>query len=111
MKIGELAKACQTSVRMVRFYESLKLVEPRRNSSGYRIYSDDDAAVIRKIMLLNRAGLPLKDIALMRDCLHDEPQNFCAVLRGKLADRQADIDRQILLLQESKLLLDELLAR
>ena len=62
-------------------------------------------------MLLNRTGLPLKDIALMRDCLRDEPQNFCADLRGKLTARQADIDRQIAWLQASKRLLGELLAR
>ena len=111
MKIGELAQACQTSVRMLRFYESLKLITPQRNASGYRIYSEQDAEIVRKVMLLNRTGLPLKDIALMRDCLRDEPQYFCADLRGKLTARQADIDRQIAWLQASKRLLGELLAR
>ena len=111
MKIGELAQTCQTSVRMLRFYESLKLITPQRNASGYRIYSEQDAEIVRKVMLLNRTGLSLKDIALMRDCLCDEPQNFCADLRGKLTVRQADIDRQIAWLQASKRLLGELLAR
>lgn len=111
MKIGELARACKTSIRMIRFYEKLNLVSPQRNSSGYRIYKAQDIDFIKKVMILNRAGLPLKDIALLRDCLNDEPQDFCTVLRRKLEDKRADIDRQIDSLNESKALLDNLLAR
>ena len=84
---------------------------PTTQCQWLHIYSEQDAEIVRKVMLLNRTGLPLKDIALMRDCLRDEPQNFCADLRGKLTARQADIDRQIAWLQASKRLLGELLAR
>lgn len=109
MRIGELARRCNTSERMLRFYEELKLLRPTRSSSGYRQYDEADAEFVRKIMLLNQAGLALKDIALLRDCLHDEPQNFCDTLRGKLKERQADIDRQIRALKQSKALIGSLL--
>lgn len=110
MKIGEFARACGISVRMVRFYETLKLVEPKRGANGYRLYSPDDVAAVRKIVLLNQTGVPLKDLALMRDCLRDEPQDFCTALRGRLTERLNAIDGQIDRLQQSKALLRGLLA-
>lgn len=111
MKIGEFARACGISVRMVRFYETLNLVEPKRSANGYRQYSSDDIATVRKIVLLNQTGVPLKDLALMRDCLRDEPQDFCTELRGRLTERLNAIDRQIDGLKQSKTLLRGLLAR
>ena len=86
MKIGEFAKRSSISVRMLRFYESAGILVPARTPSGYREYREQEIGFVRKVVLLNRAGLALKDIALMRDCLNDEPQNFCPALRGKLAD-------------------------
>ncbi|MDG2915629.1 MerR family DNA-binding transcriptional regulator [Bisgaard Taxon 10/6] len=110
MKIGELAKACNISVRMLRFYEELNLLVPARTQNGYRRYSPKDADYVKKVMLLNHAGLPLKDIALLRDCLHDEPQRFCAALRTKLLDKQKDIERQIEALTQSGALISEILT-
>lgn len=48
MKIGEFTQACGSSVRMIRFYESLNLIFPKRGGNGYRIYSEADVAVVRK---------------------------------------------------------------
>ncbi|OAM30820.1 MULTISPECIES: MerR family DNA-binding transcriptional regulator [Eikenella] len=111
MKIGEFAQACGSSVRMIRFYERLNLISPKRGGNGYRIYDAGDVAVVRKIVLLNKTGVPLKDLALMSDCLRDEPQDFCAALRGRLAERLAAIDGQINDLRQSKALLAELLGK
>ncbi|MDO4643720.1 MAG: MerR family transcriptional regulator [Cardiobacteriaceae bacterium] len=110
MKIGEFAKACNISVRMLRFYEELQLISPTRSDRGFRIYREDDVAIVRKIILLSQAGLALKDIALLRDCLYGHPQQFCNALREKLRERQSDIDRQIDVLAQSKTLLNTLLA-
>lgn len=111
MKIGQFSRTCQTSPRMIRFYESLNLVAPQRDGNGYRTYTEQDAALVKKIVLLSQAGVPLKDLALMRDCLYDEPQDFCDALRGRLNERMGAIDAQIEGLAESKRLLEELLAR
>ena len=40
MKIGEFAKACGSSVRMIRFYEKFNLINPLRNANGYRSYDN-----------------------------------------------------------------------
>lgn len=84
MKIGEFSRQCGVSVRMLRFYETAGLLMPRRTAQGWREYDAADAVFIRKAAQLNRAGVPLKDLALMRDCLRDEPQQFCAELRARL---------------------------
>ena len=110
MKIGEFAKRSGISVRMLRFYESAGILVPARTPGGYREYREQDIAFARKVVLLNRAGLALKDIALLRDCLNDEPQNFCSELRGKLADTQARIRQQIDGLHRSEQLIAGLLT-
>lgn len=110
MKISEFARRCGISVRMLRFYESAGILVPARTPSGYREYDERDIGFVRKAVMLNRAGLALKDIALLRNCLNDEPQNFCSELRGKLADTQARIRQQIDGLHRSEQLIAALLA-
>ena len=110
MKIGEFSRQCGVSVRMLRFYETAGLLMPHRTAQGWSEYDAADAAFIRKAAQLNRAGVPLKDLALMRDCLRDEPQQFCAELRARLASTQEDLVGEIARLQQSARLLADLLA-
>ena len=110
MKIGDFSQSSGVSVRMLRFYETAGVIAPQRTAAGYREYDAADAAFVRKAAMLNRAGLALKDIALLRDCLHDEPQDFCAELRGRLhAARAAALD-EIERLRQSELLIAALLG-
>ena len=111
MKIGEFAAACGISVRMLRFYEDAGILYPRRNGAGYRLYDEQDIEYVRKVSMLNRAGLALKDIAILRDCLNDRPQDFCPALRGKLHEVSAKIERQIIELQALQTLLACLLGK
>ena len=109
MKIGEFAKACGSSVRMIRFYEKFNLINPLRNANGYRSYDKQDIDYVKKVILLNHAGLTLKDIALLRTCLNEKPQHFCDSLRSKLKTRLTDIHEQITSLNQSKRLIKQLL--
>lgn len=111
MKIGEFAAACGLSVRMVRFYEEAGIVQPLRNAAGYRLYAADDVAYVQKVAQLNRAGVTLKDIALLRNCLHDRPQDFCVNLRAKLHEAHDEIGKKMADLQASQALLSQLLAK
>ena len=110
MKIGEFSRNSGLSVRMLLFYETAGVLAPRRTAAGYRDYDAADADFVRKAAMLNRAGVPLKDLALMRDCLRDEPQQFCAELRARLAATQEDLVGEIARLQQSARLLADLLA-
>lgn len=111
MKIGEFARACQVSERMLRFYEDAGILQPRRSEGGYRLYAADDVAYVQKIAALNQAGLPLKEIAQLRDCLRDRPQDFCSDLRARLEAVSADIDRKVEDLRASQALLARILAQ
>ena len=62
------------------------------------------------IRLLQQAGLALKDIALLHDCLHDRPQAFCPALRDKLHACQTKTAARIAQLQETQALLTRLLG-
>jgi DNA-binding transcriptional MerR regulator len=60
---GELARACQTTVRTVRFYEETGLVEPLdRKDGAHRVFRKDTEARLRLIMDLREAGLSLQEI-------------------------------------------------
>ena len=63
------------------------------------------------IRLLQQAGLALKDIVLLHDCLHDRPQAFCPALRDKLRACQAETATRITQLQETQALLARLLHK
>ncbi|MEV6346472.1 MerR family transcriptional regulator [Actinoplanes sp. NPDC051851] len=58
MRVGELARRTRTTVRALRYYESVGLVVPRRLSNGYREYdpvAERQVAQIRELMALGLA--------------------------------------------------------
>jgi len=73
MNIGEVitfleAEFPEVAVSKLRFLESEGLVRPRRSTSGYRRYDEDDVARIIRILRLQRdQHLPLKVIAGLLD--------------------------------------------
>lgn len=60
---GEVAKKLGVSLRTVRYYDDIGLVEPASKAdSGRRLYSADDILQLQKVMLLKETAMPLKDI-------------------------------------------------
>ena len=51
MKIHELENELNISRANIRFYEKEGLLTPARKENGYRDYSDDDIAVLKKIIV------------------------------------------------------------
>jgi DNA-binding transcriptional MerR regulator len=64
MTIGQLAKASGVKTDTVRYYETLKLIEPAgRTSSGYRVY---DETAVDRIAFIRRSkslGFKLSEIS------------------------------------------------
>jgi DNA-binding transcriptional MerR regulator len=55
VRAGEAAAAAGVSVKALRYYEELGLVQPGRRPNGYGVYSDEDvraAAELRQLMAL-----------------------------------------------------------
>lgn len=85
LTIGQLATYAGTTVRAVRHYHQIGLLdEPQRDRSGYRSY--DAAAVVRliRIRTLAGAGVPL---ARVHELLDASPEEF--------SDAVAEIDQEL----------------
>ncbi|GAC1529494.1 MAG: hypothetical protein NVS3B12_02860 [Acidimicrobiales bacterium] len=66
----------------LRYYESLGLLgEPRRSSSGYRLYDNDDEECLRFILRAKALGLTLDEIGSLLDLWR---QGSCAETRTSL---------------------------
>ena len=109
LKINEVEALVGITKKNIRFYEAEGLLAPRRNSdNGYRDYGEEDVAVLRRIKLMRKLGLPLDDIRQMLSGAHtvgdgmrrhlvtleQERQNLDAAARlcGELADCADKLD-------------------
>lgn len=63
-KIGEFSKISQISVRMLRYYDEQRLLEPCMvdESNGYRLYSAKQIDTLNRIILLRNMGFGVKEI-------------------------------------------------
>ncbi|ROO88916.1 DNA-binding transcriptional MerR regulator [Actinocorallia herbida] len=93
MRIGELARRTGVSTRLLRYYEEQGLLEPRRNASGYRDYSEEDLAAVLRVRRLLAAGLPTVTIASVLPCLREDGTALVPTCPDLLADLRRERDR------------------
>ncbi|MGN1157831.1 MAG: MerR family transcriptional regulator [Agathobacter sp.] len=62
MKINEIESQLGLTRANVRFYEKEGLLQPARKENGYREYSDEDVATLKKIIIFRKLGLSLQTI-------------------------------------------------
>lgn len=79
-----------------------------RAAAGYRLYDEGDVARVAKIRLLQRAGLALKEVARLLDCLGPAP--LCDELRAQLRACRAENRARLAQLAETEALLARLLG-
>lgn len=99
MLIGELARRAEVSAKTIRYYEDLGLLPaPRRTQSGYRHYTEDDAARLDFIARAKRLGLSLGEIAgVLAVCRAGQAP--CSHVIALLDRRIAEVDRAVKELQ------------
>lgn len=96
IRIGELAERCEVSRDTLRFYERAGLLPPpRRTTSGYRAYTEEDAARVVFIREAQSLGLTLDDIReLIRlEALHAPEE--CERVAQLLRERIVTLDKKL----------------
>lgn len=95
LNIGEAATAAGVTPKMIRHYESLGLIpEAERTEAGYRLFTDDDLAVLRFIRQAKTLGLTLPEIKNIID-LQRDGATPCGRVTELLDAHIADIDRTL----------------
>ena len=73
-RIGDLAKETDITVRTIRYYEELGLIDaPARKDSGQRRYSEKDLIYLKRIIQLKSYGLSLVEIKEIIDLGKTDP--------------------------------------
>ena len=97
LTIGEMAKELRLNPKTVRYYEEVGLLpKPRRNESGYRIYSRDE---MNRLQLVKRAKLLGLSLAEIKQLVEYAIDGRCSALEHRLLSlveaKLGEIDQKI----------------
>lgn len=69
MRLNEVIKQVDLSKRAIKFYEEKGLLKTKRDSNGYRNYTDKDISLLKEISSYRKMGIGLSDI---KEILNDK---------------------------------------
>jgi DNA-binding transcriptional MerR regulator len=111
LQIGEVARASDTSVDTVRYYEKIRLLEkPGRSSGGYRLYSKAAIDKLRFIKKAQSLGLVLSEIKSIMQCSEEGLKPCCDLVRKLFSKKITEFESKIRELERMKRDLEALLA-
>ena len=91
-RIGEFSRIARVSGRLLRYYDSIGLLSPKRidPTTGYRFYTADQLADLNRILALKELGLSLDQVARMLG-------NRVSIgeIRGMLALKKAELEQTL----------------
>lgn len=83
MRLNEVIKQVDLSKRAIKFYEEKGLLKTKRDSNGYRNYTDKDISLWKEISSYRKMGIGLSDI---KEILNDK-----SVLKQILIEKKKEI--------------------
>ncbi len=98
MTTGDLARACETTVRTVRFYEEAGVLCPEmRSEGGHRLFGSEELQKLQLVMDLREAGLSLNDIKALFELKHQckTPEEASQRLSDALEAQIDEMQRKI----------------
>ncbi|MFV3308726.1 MerR family transcriptional regulator [Pseudomonas sp. NY15181] len=105
--ISELARELDVTTRAIRFYEEQGMLSPERRGQE-RIYSPKDLVALKLILRGKRIGFSLAECKELID-LYDPSSGNTKQLEtflGKITARRAQLEQQLLDIEQMKLELD-----
>ena len=95
MRIGELAKATETNVETVRYYEKIGILpKPARTSANYRSYGGDHLARLSFIRRARNLGFTLEALRELLT-LSDDKEQSCEAIDAVSRAHLAQVDVKI----------------
>jgi len=94
MRIGEAARACGISPKMIRYYERAGLIRsPTRSASGHRVYAEDEVRTLRFVHRARILGFSVADTAVLLRLWRDE-ERASAGVKDLAIRRATDMERR-----------------
>ncbi|HEX2584298.1 MAG TPA: Cu(I)-responsive transcriptional regulator [Steroidobacteraceae bacterium] len=94
-RIGEAAELSGVSAKMIRHYESLRLIpKASRTSSDYRVYSDKDVHALKFIRRARDLGFSIKEIAMLLGLWRNQ-RRASAEVKQMALQHVAELDEKI----------------
>ena len=106
--IGDAAKRSGVSAKMIRHYESVRLLKrPKRTASGYRVYDDKDVHTLRFVRRARDLGFSMKEVGRLLGLWQDRHRASAEV--RKVAEAHIhELDRKIAEMQGMRRTLETL---
>jgi MerR family copper efflux transcriptional regulator len=99
MNIGQAAEASGVSAKMIRYYESIGLIEaPARTDSNYRVYAESDVHVLRFIKRARTLGFSVEETTRLLGLWRDKGR-ASAEVRTVASVHIAELEQRIAELQ------------
>jgi len=97
MRIGELARRAEVSIKAVRYYERLGLITPQRRKNGYREYDEGHLRAVTEIRELIKNGINPGKAGPFIECLDagHEHSDECPASLATLRHSITELDRVI----------------
>ncbi|MEV5573127.1 MerR family transcriptional regulator [Spirillospora sp. NPDC052269] len=104
LTIGEIAERFGLPTHVLRYWESMGLLEPGRDGSGRRAYDESDLARVALILMGKEAGLTLREMRTLMST--PSPMDHPDLLRRHVTE----LERRIAQSQAAKELIEHALA-
>ncbi|MGN0480877.1 MAG: MerR family transcriptional regulator [Lachnospiraceae bacterium] len=99
--IKEISEMLNIPATTLRYYEKEGLLpEIERKASGYRVFDDEDVAVLKVIECLKKTGMSIKDIRNYSQ-LAAQGDSTLATRYDMILERRSAVERQIKELEET----------
>jgi len=96
MRIGEVAEMSGLSVRSIRFYESIGLLEaPPRRANGYRDYGTAEVSAVRFVSRARALGFSIEAMTDLTN-LYRDGRIDCTAVRDRTVELVADAESRLI---------------